>query len=393
MNVRTRTLLVFLATLAVEVLFLIAVGGFSRPLWGDEGHFVDTVHSFMNHSVTIADYPEVTPPFMYLLYAAWGLIFGGSLVSLRLFSLLLGATASVLQYHLIRRFLGDGWKTWLGTAYLVVFPYFIGSGVFVYTDMLFQVVILAAVHLFLSRRPLWFMLAAAVALLTRQYAIFLLVVSGIHGLQLLRKGNLNQAVWWLGGTQVAFLPLGILMLVWGGLAPPLGRELWIVQNGTLWNPHAFSTMVTFTGFYALPFIIYSYKQIRVVRAVWYFLLPVGLFYGLFPVEASRVTVQQLGISTVGLLHKLLVAILPQLVVDVLLVLGYLSGVLVLRHLVISLRKKWAEGWLKQVSIVDLLITAYLLIMPLSYQTWEKYLLPVLPLIAVRLLMARVMEKD
>ncbi|MCB2199232.1 hypothetical protein KQI63_07500 [bacterium] len=377
--------LLFAGTVTLEALVLLLIGGYDRPPWGDEGHFIAAVHAFAANPLTITDYKEVTTPLTFYLYAGWGALFGMGVGSLRLLSMLLAGGSAVLTLHLFERFSYRSWLAIASTGFMVLFPYALGSGMFVYTDMLFQLLVLITTISLLEKKLVVWTVALTLALLTRQYALFLVLGAGLLGLRHMIAGDWKAGTVWWGTSLLAMIPLLGLMLVWGGISPPTGREIWGADSGHGWNPHAFTTLVTFSGLYLLPFIALSRKRLIPRGRQLFLLVPALLFFILFPVRASEVTQSQLGIETVGLLHKMLVRFLPEVFVWMVLVVGFVAGIVLLISVVRSLVQAWHHQNGNASLILPLLILAYLFLMPFSYQTWEKYLLTILPMMIAYLL--------
>lgn len=377
----------FLLPIMTASALLVATGGLDRPPWGDEGHFYDTVLLFAHGEVEQWDYPEVVPPLTFVAYSAWGRLFGTDLANLRPLSMLVAGIASLLSFIVLRRFTKQAWQALVVVAWLVVNPYFTGAGAFIYTDMLFQVFVLAMILALLNDRPLWFIVTAALAMLTRQYAVSFLLAAGLIGLLGFWRGEKRQGVRWLIAAVLPMLPLLLLMLQWGGLSPPAVLAKWTLDEPLRWNPHTFTTLIAMLVVYSTPLLLLGWRTIPVTkRSVW--IIPVAaMLYLLFPVRASQVTVAQMGIDTVGLAHKAMRTVLPDLIVQGVLLVAFVLGCLVVFNLIWSHWDASRAGFTSAGSRLLLLIVSYVIVLPLSYQNWEKYLLPILLPAAVLLVLS------
>ncbi len=376
----------FLLPVVLASTLLLATGGFDRPPWGDEDHFHDTVLLFSQGDVEHWDYPEVVPPLTFVAYAAWGRLFGTDLANLRPLSMLLAGIASLLSFVMLRRCTRHDWQALLVTAWLLINPYFTGAGAFIYTDMLFQVFVLGIILALLDDKPLWFLVTAALALLTRQYAVSFLLSAGLIGLLGVWRSEKRQGIWWLIAAILPMFPLLLLMLQWGGLSPPAGLAKWTLNEPLRWNPHTFTTLIAMLVVYSAPLLLLAWKLIRVMKgSVWIIPAAAG-FYLLFPVRASQVTVVQMGIDTVGLVHKAMNAVLPDLVVHGVLLVAFVFGCVVLFNLFASNKDAIRRGFTNTGARLLLVIASYIAVLPLSYQNWEKYLLPILLPVAVLLVL-------
>src|SRR6266568_4671245 len=73
-----RSLLAYGCAIILVEALIVCVIGLNHPTWGDEGHFIGTITSF-GSDLSIAqltNYPEVTTPLPFIVYALWGRAFG-----------------------------------------------------------------------------------------------------------------------------------------------------------------------------------------------------------------------------------------------------------------------------------------------------------------------------
>lgn len=111
-------------------------------------------------------------------------------------------------------------------------------------------------------------------------------------------------------------------------------------------------------------------------------------YWFFPVAPSRVAFES-GIYTVGFFHRFLKLVFKEefLVNSALFVLFFL-GVPIVFYFLKDLYLKWKHNDFDFRFFLNLTILAFLIIMPFSYLAWEKYFLPLIPLVSIRILLTR-----
>ena len=376
-----------LVLLYVGVGWLLARG---RPPWGDEHHFADTIRLFAGTPWTavVGDYPQVTPPLFYMLYAAWGRVFGLELDVLRACSAVVGVVTLWMLRRFVARYVSGGLLVFGLCALFLVNPYFPGLSVLVFTDMSALLCVLLAYFWFGHGRFAAAAAALAASLLLRQYAVvFWLALAGAATWGSLFSERRREWVRGLCLLALAPLPLVALVLWWGGLTPPSGREIWIVGDAAMaWNPHALTTYLAFLALYLVPFAAVLANRLRGHGKWWFIALPLGIaLQALAPVRATRTAVEQAGIETVGLLHRVLRHIVGSGWGEhVTLSIACSAGVWLLLVFLRDDLRRWRRGAPSMAATLSLTLYLYLAVMPLSYQIWEKYLLLVLPLAVVRL---------
>lgn len=361
-----------------------------RPPWGDEHHFAATVRFFAETPWTsaAADYPQVTPPLFYMLYAAWGQVFGLGLDALRACSALVGvATLLVLRRFLAQHVSGSLLVFGLCALFLLN-PYVPGISVLVFTDMPALLCVLLAYLWFGRGRFAASALALSAALLFRQYAVvFWIALAGAAAWNALFAERRKEWVRATGWLAAAPLPLAALVPWWGGLVPPSGRARWIVDAGGMsWNPHAVTAYLAFLALYLVPFALVLANRLRGRARLWFAALPAGVALQLLvPVQATRTAVEQAGMETVGLAHRALRAATGGGWIEhAVLALACSAGTWLLLAFLQDDVRRGRRAPLPMAAILSLSLYLYLAVMPLSYQVWEKYLLLVLPLAVARL---------
>lgn len=398
-----------------------AVFAFPRPLWGDENHFYTTIQNFgQGLSLDLLrHYGEMSTPLPFLLYAAWGRLFGFELAVLRGFSVLIALVTYGAFYRLAFRFTGSALMALLASAFLALHPYMVGFSVFIFTDMLtllFVVLFLIAVW---EEKPFLLGVASAAGLLCRQHFVFIPLAAGIYYLGryvLLKDRRAAQPVLALF---LSGLPLAALFLLWGGLSPDNELRRLYLTGEVRFTPSYLTLYVAQVGIYLLPLTLLKAWTARPAwlgsgqkadpagllasgtgggkmnggsEAAW--LLPAALLPALllaclslvFPVQAAPASAAQ-GIETVGFFHKAVRLVADPGAEKWIFFAACSLGWLVLLVLAgDALRRIRREEWSFVVFLV-FGVFAFLVIMPFSYLGWEKYFMPVLPLLALLLLPA------
>ena len=154
-------------------LSILALVSINNPYHGDEKHIVETIRLFANNfSIeTIKDYTEVTPPLFYIIYAIWAKFFSYSSESLRILTLIISFATWQILYLLMLSFTKNEKHSFLLSLLIIINPYFFGTSVYVFTDMLTLFFMIASVLAFQKDKILLFFVLSSAATLCRQYAI------------------------------------------------------------------------------------------------------------------------------------------------------------------------------------------------------------------------------
>jgi len=377
----------------ISILFSAYSFFYNADYWGDEGHFAETISFFSDRTISeaVQDYPEVTPPLFYIVYSYWGKIFGNEIQTLRLLSVITGLFSFLFVYYIFKMTTENAKASFFASLAIILNPYLLGSHLFVYTDSLsylFLLIIFYAVYL---RSNFLLFIGAMGSLLIRQYNIFILVaVSGYAAINFLHIRNKL----WIKPLIVSFIsiiPLLYLFFLWNGLAPKSGLERWTTGNEAFnFRISNLVTYITFLAVYSLPFILFSVKSFwqffKENRNLTLTVIVISFLYFFFPVTPSQVTLQMTGFETVGFAHRLIKVIFPiDFLEHLVLYFFFLLGLLALTFLFSGSIKKVMKKNVDYLVFLDLSVISFLLIMPFSYQVWEKYLIVILLPFAIRML--------
>jgi 4-amino-4-deoxy-L-arabinose transferase-like glycosyltransferase len=387
-----KSFLIFSVAILIylSILSLIAI---KLPFWGDEVHFVNTIHQFgkgINLDL-LKHYSEMSAPLPFIFYSIWGRIINFNIETLRLFSLIISFITLLLFHNLVFYLFRDIKTTLLATAFLAVNPYMIGLSIFVFTDMLTILFLILSCVLLIKKKPFLLSISLAAGTLCRQYVIFfilsLLVYYLIEYLNNYRNGDsksLKMLLFCLAST----LPITLLAFYWNGLSPE--NEL-----KQIYLDDAFIYHLSFLTLYICQFFVYLFPLVLIYWDKFYinkFTITVSVIlsflYWLFPVRACNSQIAN-NIFTVGFFHKLIRHIFNNpFIEDLIFYSAFLLGlpivIFILRDVYIKLRYKNFDFSL----LLDWSILMFLFVMPFSYLVWEKYFLLILPIATVRILLIK-----
>jgi hypothetical protein len=368
----------------------------NRPLWGDESHFVNTINQFgKDMSIdTIKHYNEMSTPLPFILYSVWGRIFSFDLQILRIFSVIIALSTYLLFYNLLLSIFKDIKVSLLTTAFIVVHPYMIGLSVFVFTDMLAILFIITSCISIRKQSPIYLSLSLACGLLCRQYLIFFVLTAGLYYLGIYynykkRKQDTENIIPMLWSCFVSLVPLTILAVLWKGLSPDNDLVKYIyLDDAYRFHPSYFTLYVCQLFIYLVPVILIFWKTFYNNKKTIIFSLIASSFYWLFPVRACKCAID-VNIDTVGFFHKFIRIVFEnQFIEDIIFYLAFLMGLPILIFIVKDIYYKWQAKTLDFSFLLDLSVILFLVVMPFSYLCWEKYFLPLLPLVTMRILLTK-----
>jgi 4-amino-4-deoxy-L-arabinose transferase-like glycosyltransferase len=357
-----------------------------KPCWSDECHFIETIRLFITDPTlsTLAIYNEMSPPLPFMLYAVWGRLFGDSLLNLRLLSLIIAVSTYFAFYFLFCKVFSDCRKaTWL-IVLLALNPYMAGAGVFIYTDMTAMFFLAVLCIAMKSRSPLLSFIGACGGLLCRQYFIFVVVAAFCrHFLNFLSKKQ-RRDLFIANALFLAVIPLAALFIFWKGFCPSNFFRTVYMTRGMTFHLNSVTVYIIQIIIYLLPVICLKIKSLygnrkRLIAAAltcWiYWLIPVAVS------PAAR------GKTTIGLFHRLLRFWPGETYEQWVFFICFALALPVLFSI-------FSDAWQRIKShdnsyplFIDLSTIAFFVVMPFSYLHWEKYFLPLFPIVAMQLLLS------
>ncbi len=390
MNEYRRALLVFMAVLVVTQGALVYLMDLGRPLYGDEAHFLDTIHLFGKGLTlhTLKHYPEMITPLSFILYSLWGRVFGFELFILRILSLLIAVATYLLMHRLLFVIFKDSKIAVLTTLFIMLNPYMIGLNCFIYTDMIGILCIVAACLAIYRSNASVFAVSAAAAVWCRQYLIFLTAAALAY--HFLRFCVDRQKVWikMTASGIVSLIPLIFLVFLWKGLGPDNEIRRINLEAGFAFHPSFLTLYICQIFLYLSPIVVVCWQPFyRNIKTLLICFL-ISPLYWLFPVRPSQVLMDG-NIYTVGLFHRTLRRIFDNTFYEdgVFYVLFYL-GLVILYYFIRDGIARWKERRLDFLFFLYLSVSMFFLVQPFSYVSWEKYFMPIMPLASMLVLSFR-----
>ncbi|UCF63241.1 MAG: hypothetical protein JSW33_11800 [bacterium] len=386
-NLSTRRgYILFIIFLVVYLSILYFTAGLHQPVWGDERHFVQTVHEF-GQELSLAQlksYNEMSTPLPFILYALWGKISGYELQQLRLFSLIIAFLTFLIFFRLYQDSSKHLGLALLITLFLIFQPYMIGISVFVFTDMLPLLFLGLSVWAFHRDNPFLMGVALGGALLCRQYYLFLPVAfAAYYSLRILMRQT-GSGVKMLFAIALSGIPLILLFILWGGFSPQNDMRKLYLHEKLYFHTDYLILYIALFLVYLFPLILYRWKKFYLKKNILLAALVLSGSYFLFPVKASAYSMA-IEIYTVGFFHKFVRLTIGSSLEHYVFYLSYLLSLPVLLTLLIDIYGKVKNRTPDGLLMVNLCIVFFLLIMPFSYLNWEKYFLPVIPLAIISIL--------
>ena len=186
---------------------------------------------------------------------------------------------------------------------------------------------------------------------------------------------------------ILFIFTACLVFLWKGLGPDSELRRINLSAGFSYHPSFLTLYICQMFLYLLPMVLICWQSFwnRSVLGVCLLISPI---YWLFPVRPSKVLIDA-DIHTVGFLHRTLRYLFNRtLYEDIAFYLLFYFGLAVLYCFI---RDAWNMGKRRDINFfffIYLAIFMFLIVQPFSYMSWEKYFMPIMPLIAIQILRAR-----
>lgn len=320
-------------------------------------------------------YNDMSTPLPFVVYGLWGRLVGTDLPHLRMLSLIVAVASFFLMYRLFLLLVRNPWFAAAAVIFIAMNPYMIGSSLFVFTDMsavLFLVLTMLAVA---KDRPWLLGVSLAGAVLCRQYLVFAVLAVGVYYLVHLFRGGGRKPVEMLAAVMLSCLPMAGLMLLWRGAAPDCEFRRVYLMEPLRYHVVALHLYIAQMFMYMAPFAILAWRRLYRNRLIIFMAVILSVAYWVAPIQAPPFTTM----GTTGYFHRILRRAVGSESIEQLVF--YLSFLLALPILLVTmadilkrLRSQRPDVWL----FVSLLVPLFLLVMPLSYLHWEKYFIPLMP---------------
>lgn len=344
-----------LCAAALYVVVYLVTGGLRFPPVRDEPHFWLASLHFAERGwpglSDLRDYGALNTPLPFLLFgwleAAGGGIRAGRLLNLCLSFVILGAVALPGA--------AKSWRAPLAAAGLLLFPYYLGASVMLYTDIVAAFFVLAGVIAYRAERHVLAAGAFVLAIASRQYMVaFPLALVLFDAARGVRRWEA------LVPQLLACASLLIWIIIFGGFAPDRAMQRWTPATADLWHvrpQHALYFLACVGLYYVVPETVFSRRwPARPGRRRGWIVAGLAGMFLLFPPLAN---VQ--GLPTMGYLDRAAHALLP----DALRMLLFF-GLALLACL------RFAER-----TLPATLVIANAGVMFKAHIAWDKYALPLL----------------
>jgi hypothetical protein len=365
----------------ISYFFVLIFFGINRPVWFDEGHYVETIKYFGTTPFfhALYSYEEMSTPLPFILFAFWGKLFGFHLMSLRLFNLIIAA----LTYSIIYRFFTSNLNkntSLLLVIYIAFNPYFAGASIFVFTDMISILFMFLALFSVNKNNSLFMFTGLSGALLCRQYLAFLIPsFLTFYLLRFFKTDEKKAAIRNIISIICSCIPLLILFIYWDGSCPVNEIRKLYINNAFKFHCNAVVLYMAQAVLYTLPFSIVLNYQVYKNRPVLILSVFLSLIYLLVPVKASPAAIE-ISRFTVGYLDRAISILKIKGLSQLVLYTGFLLSIPILIRWIKVAIEKIQQNDLDIPLLTILTIISFLLVMPFSYLLWEKYFIPILPVV-------------
>ena len=372
--------------LAVEAIAAFCVD-IARPLRADEPHFVETIIQFGTRPLSLdllTHYNEMSGPVPFVLYGAWGRVFGFEPQILRLFSIVVAVCTYLLLFWFLQSETGNLRLSALGTAFVALHPYMLYLSLFVYTDMLAILCLIGAIAAVRRERPVWLGVALCGAVLNRQYLAFVTVAAGAFFLARYVRFRQRRDLLQLLAVAASLVPLAGLCVLWRGLCPDGTLKHIYLDKHPSYHVSSLILYVSLMSIYLSPVLLARWREFFGCKKSLVSAAALCWLYWCFPVTASPIAAES-GFR-VGMLHLTLHRTFNSEVLEHLVFFsGFVGGLAIVRVLALDAWSRWRANCIDFQFFLDITAFAFLAVMPCSYLHWEKYFMPLVPVLLLRIL--------
>lgn len=360
---------------------LLALWGINRSEpWHDEQHFVETVNYFGQNfnSNALYNYEEMSTPLPFIIYAAWGKLVGFQLPVLRILSIIIALITYLLFFSLFKNYYSS-LTALMAVPFFAFNPYFAGASIFVFTDMM-AILFLGLSFVSLQRgKPVLLGIALASALLTRQYLVFLVPAFFLYIFLNFRNSGQKGYLKYMSAVALSCVPLVLLMFFWGGSSPVNTVRNNYISYAFTFHPSFLTLYISQIFIYSFPFILFQWRKFYQNKRIVLISLLLSVSYLAFPVSSSIPAIEA-DVFTVGYFHRFLKMFLSDGMVHIVFYLTYLMSLPVLISFISSALDDFKQKRIGLRFLCAVTFLFFLLVMPFSYLVWEKYFIPVLPVV-------------
>ncbi len=367
------------------LLIIYSIIGLNHDFWGDEIHFYKTALHFASKPTlhTLQHYEEMNTPLPFIIYACWSKMTGPAISDLRLLSLLIAFCTFYSLFYLFKMLFPENPLFPIAAVILFsIIPYIPGLSIFFYTDLIALLFMLLAFIYCIKNKPVLFFIFSLATLMCRQYFIFFTIACTLFFIIQYFKTKNKQDIWMIIAAMAANVFLLFLFYFWKGTSPD--NELKKLYTNEKINFHTDALLI-----YLCYFVLYTFPLLLILlgalfnnrkRIIYAFLF--SFIYWIFPLQTSIVALEE-GITHIGLFHKAISYLLPYqwetgLIYQFLLFLSLSFFFYIIDQYIKSVNTPSK----KYILLSGLNLITFLIIMPFSYLTWEKYVLPAIPFVYI-----------
>ena len=353
------------------------------PYWGDEIHFVGTIQYF-GHDFSwrkLVHYNEMSAPLPFLLYAGWGKVVGFELNDLRLLSLVISAVTYLAFFGFVAESLKSQKSAFCCTLFLIFHPYMVGFSALVFTGMLPILASILVLYAMRSNQPLLMFSAGVLGLLSRQYFVFLLFAVGLTYLFRLFYRYRRRDLFMAASIILSTVPLCILAYAWQGFSPKTELNRLYMDESFRFHPQYLSLYILQLSVYLLPLIVLNAKKIYGSLLPWLIAVACSWLYWIFPVRPCPAAVNA-SFFTVGFFHKYTRLLVGPVAEQYIFWILFTVSIPILVFVVKDLYHRVKSRTYDIIFAIHLSLICFLLILPWSYFLWEKYFMPLVPLLTI-----------
>lgn len=378
------TLLMIIILFEVTVAFIGNIA--DRPGWGDEVRFHETIIKF-GDSITLdklKQYHQMSTPLPFIIYAYWGRLFGFDLFPLRILSIILAILTYMMFHRILYETTGNNKLSFLGTLFLVVHPYMVGLSIFVFTDMPAILSLLISYWGLRNNRYLIFTIFLTLSILSRQYMLFIIPAIIVYDFMNWIKNKKISDFKTTLASFIATIPYLLLILFWGGTSPDNDLRQLYLTDGFFFKFNVLFLYIALLFVYLLPYYFFTWRRFYKDKIILGLSLLISFLYFLFPVTPSKYSVD-IGVLTVGLFHKGLVYLFnSNTIIQIIFYISVLLGLPILLTFIKESYEHIKQKKLDSNLQLDLIIIFFFIVLPFSYLGWEKYFMPLLPFVIIKL---------
>lgn len=377
-----------------SLVFFMAIGLFffshklSFPIHLDENFYYQTIKEFYNYPdlYTLKHYREFNPPLPYIVYALWAKISGLSLPRLRLFSLIIYLLSSLVWLKILIMQRLRNILLVIGFLLFAFNPYIVSNAMVIYNDLFSVLLVLLFIYSVLINSSLGLLMTGVALAYSRQYnevIIFSYWLVLIYNCFKKKKLLQSRDIYLLSFVGLSILPL---FLFWGGISPVSTIVSAIAPDTPIYQPVSILVYLYCFSVYALPLVLIIVinsirTQGKAVVYNWLCCLILSLIcLVVVPIAPSASSMKD-GSDNVGYSHRFLLYVFNHSEVVNYFFLIPLSMTLLIIYAGFKRIKDLdtCNKWYLFSFIV------FLIIMPFSFQIWEKYFMIELPLVLLFLL--------